>query len=69
MLNIDVEMKSRKLAARMLLQIHDELVFECPTAEIDELSAIVKDKMESVHPLKVPLVVDVGVGANWSEAH
>lgn len=69
MLNVDAEMKSRKLKARMLLQIHDELVFECPIAEVDELSAIVKDKMESVHPLNVPLIADVGVGANWSEAH
>ncbi len=69
MLHIDAEMKQRKMQARMLLQIHDELVFEVPEGEVEELSAMVKDKMEHVHPLKVPLIADVGVGANWSEAH
>ncbi len=69
MLDIAREMKAREMGATMLLQIHDELVFECPNSEVEELSALVKDKMEGVHPLKVPLVADVGVGANWSEAH
>jgi DNA polymerase-1 len=69
MIDIDKEMRARKLKARMLLQIHDELVFEVPKAEVEELSALVKDKMESVHALDVPLVADVGVGMNWAEAH
>tara|TARA_R110002096_G_scaffold433887_3_gene653826 strand:- start:31873 stop:34539 length:2667 start_codon:yes stop_codon:yes gene_type:complete len=69
MLNIAKEMKKRDLKATMLLQIHDELVFECPNDEVEELRTLVKHEMETVHPLKVPLVADVGVGANWSEAH
>lgn len=69
MLNIAKEMKKRDLQATMLLQIHDELVFECPNDEVEELRTLVKHEMETVHPLKVPLVADVGVGANWSEAH
>ncbi len=69
MLNIDRELSKRKLATKMLLQIHDELVFEAPDNEVDEVCKLVKDKMESVWPLRVPLVADVGVGDNWSEAH
>ena len=52
----------------MLLQVHDELVFECPPEEVDAVSELVKHEMESVYELKVPLVVDVGVGDNWRDA-
>jgi len=52
----------------MLLQVHDELVFECPPGELDEVSAMVKREMEGVYPLSVPLLVDVGSGANWRDA-
>lgn len=69
MLNISAELSKRAMKTKMLLQIHDELVFEAPDNEVDEVTQILKDKMESVYPLKVPLVVDVGVGANWSAAH
>jgi DNA polymerase-1 len=55
--------------AKMVLTVHDELVFEVPEAEVDEASASIRTKMESVHTLVVPLVVDVGVGKNWSLAH
>ncbi len=55
--------------SRMLLTVHDELVFEVPKAEVDEAKAKVRDAMQNVHPLDVPLVVDVGSGANWKEAH
>jgi DNA polymerase-1 len=54
--------------SRMLIQVHDELVFEAPVGEIDGLRAIVKREMESVADLKVPLVVDTGVGDNWRDA-
>ncbi len=60
---------SERLETRMLLQIHDELLFESPPAEVEQVSALVREEMEHVHPLDVPLVVDVGVGANWAEAH
>jgi DNA polymerase I len=54
--------------ARLLLQIHDELVLEAPTEEADDIAAAVKHIMETVVPLCVPLVADVGVGASWGEA-
>ena len=53
------------LEAKMLLQVHDELVFETPTAELDRLTELVKHEMEHAAELSVPLVVDVGVGDNW----
>ena len=57
------------LSAEMLLQVHDELVFEVVEAEIDKTSALVKKMMEAAATLDVPLTVDVGVGPNWAEAH
>ena len=57
------------LGAEMILQVHDELVFEIPPAEVDALTALVVERMEGVWPLRVRLRVDVGVGANWREAH
>jgi DNA polymerase-1 len=53
----------------MLLQVHDELVFEAPPDEVERLSEMVRAEMSGVADLKVPLVVDVGVGASWAEAH
>ena len=52
----------------MLLQVHDELVFECPPEEVEPVSRLVKREMEGVCELKVPLVVDIGVGDNWRDA-
>ena len=57
------------LAARMLLQVHDELLFEVPEAEAEATRALVKREMEGVARLTVPLVVDTGMGASWDEAH
>ena len=54
---------------RILLQVHDELVFEVPTAQVDRLRERVVEEMESAYPLRVPLRVDTGVGHNWDEAH
>ena len=67
MINIDRELTKRKLKSRMLLQVHDELVFEVPPAEINAMRTLVQDAMENVHPLRVPLLVDVGVGNNWRD--
>ncbi|MCB0394135.1 MAG: DNA polymerase I [Bdellovibrionales bacterium] len=58
-----------KIKGRMVLQVHDELVFETPIASLKDDSAIIKDKMESVLKLSVPLVVDIASGPNWDEAH
>ncbi|HEY8378537.1 MAG TPA: DNA polymerase, partial [Nannocystis sp.] len=69
MLNIARRLRAEKLATRMLLQIHDELVFEAPLAEVDTVCAIAREAMEGAYKLDVPLVVDVGVGDTWAEAH
>lgn len=69
MLDIADDMKSRShLKSRMLLQIHDELVLECPESELEEMRELVKRHMEGGWKLDVPLVVSVGVGDNWEEA-
>jgi DNA polymerase-1 len=67
MIKIDRELIARKLKSRMLLQVHDELVFEVPPAEIEAMRTLVQDSMENIYPLRVPLVVDVGVGKNWRD--
>ena len=55
------------LKSRMTLQVHDELVFEVPENEVETMRALVRDQMENVHPLTVPLLVEVGVGQNWRD--
>ncbi len=65
MIRIHRELRERKLESRMLLQVHDELVFEVPDEELETLRALVKEEMEAVVSLSVPLVVDVAVGRNW----
>jgi DNA polymerase-1 len=52
----------------MLLQVHDELVFESPLDELDEVKKVVKHEMENAAELSVPLVVDIGTGTNWVES-
>lgn len=69
MLQIPARLRAAGLETKMLLQIHDELLFEAPEDEVDQAAAIIRDAMESVVELKVPLVVDVGVGHSWAEAH
>ena len=69
MINLYREMEKQKLKSKMLLQVHDELVFEVPEGEIDHLLALVKEEMEGVYRLEVPLNVDINVGDNWDEAH
>jgi DNA polymerase-1 len=68
MIRIHALLGERGLASRMLLQVHDELVFEVPPAELPAMRTLVKEQMETVHPLRVPLVADVGEGANWLDA-
>jgi DNA polymerase-1 len=67
MIRIDSELGRRKLKSRMTLQVHDELVFEAPQDEVEELRSLVRKEMEEVYPLKVPLGVEIGVGANWRD--
>ena len=67
MIRIDSEIQKRRLRSRMTLQVHDELVFEVPESEVDEMKRLVREQMENVYELEVPLVVEIGVGANWRD--
>ncbi len=67
MIRIARELRERKLRAQMVLQVHDELVFDVPKEEVDEVSERVRRAMEQVIELKVPIVADVGVGPNWRD--
>jgi DNA polymerase-1 len=68
MIRIDRELTRSKLKSKMLLQVHDELLFEAPPEEAADLAKIAKREMEMVYRLEVPLVVDVGIGENWRDA-
>ncbi len=68
MIRIDDILRREKLETKMLLQVHDELLFESPPAEVEKVSKMVKREMENVHKLDVPLIVDVGIGDNWRDA-
>ena len=65
MLAVDRELRREQLASRLLLQIHDELVFECPEAEVEALSRLVRAAMTTALILDVPLKVDLAAGRNW----
>jgi DNA polymerase I len=68
MVGIHRAIRERGLAGRMLLQVHDELVFEVPPDEVETMTQLVREHMENVVQLRVPLVVDIGIGPNWLEA-
>src|SRR5262249_57430557 len=67
MIRIDNAIGERELKSRMTLQVHDELVFEVPEEELDILRSLVREEMENVHELAVPLLVEMGVGKNWRD--
>ncbi|MBN1693201.1 MAG: DNA polymerase I, partial [Dehalococcoidales bacterium] len=67
MINLYRDMKKRRLAAKMILQVHDELVFETPDEELDLMRRLSTDIMDSAMKLDVPLKVDTRVGKNWGE--
>lgn len=69
MIRIQKRINEEQLPLKMMLQVHDELVFECPRDRVEELSAMVKAEMEGAMELKVPLVASVGFGKDWLEAH
>ncbi|MCB0309231.1 MAG: DNA polymerase I [Bdellovibrionales bacterium] len=69
MIRIFDELNNNKMQAKMLIQVHDELVFEAPETETETLVTMVKTQMEHSFELMVPLKVDVGIGKNWAEAH
>ena len=69
MIRLSRAMSKRNLKSKMILQVHDELVFECPVKEKKEMETLARIEMEGACPLSVPLVVDMGWGENWNEAH
>ena len=69
MIRIQKKINDENLPLRMMLQVHDELVFECPKDQVEPMSQMVKAEMEGAMQLKVPLVASVGFGENWLEAH
>ena len=69
MVSVHNSLLNSKLSARMIMQVHDELVFEVPEDQVKALSELLHKEMESAADLNVPLLVDIGVGINWDEAH
>ncbi|MFD2864596.1 DNA polymerase I [Mucilaginibacter antarcticus] len=69
MINIHRELKSQKLDSRMTMQVHDELVFDVPKHEIEIVKPIIMDNMRNAIKTTVPIIVEIGTGANWLEAH
>jgi len=69
MISVDSWLQCSDLQSRMIMQVHDELVLEVPESELEAVKQGLVERMESAAELLVPLVVDVGVGDNWDEAH
>ena len=69
MINIDADLRKKKLKSKMLLQVHDELVFDVLKEELDDVKKMVEHRMKTALPLKVPVEVGMGSGKNWLEAH
>ena len=69
MVEVAEALEQAGLAARMILQVHDELVFEAPPPELEPLTRLVRERMEGAYALRVPLRVEVGSGPNWRQAH
>jgi DNA polymerase-1 len=67
MIRIDAALQERNLKSRMTLQVHDELVFEVPEKEVETMQSLVREQMEKVHALAVPLLVEMEVGPNWRD--
>jgi DNA polymerase-1 len=67
MIRIDAALRERGLKSRMTLQVHDELVFEVPEREVETMQSLVREQMEKVHALTVPLQVEIGIGQNWRD--
>ena len=68
MVRVAERLRTEGFAAKMILQVHDELDFECPVGEVDALVAMVREEMEGVAQLRVPLIADASVGETWAEA-
>ncbi|HRZ97088.1 MAG TPA: DNA polymerase, partial [Paludibacter sp.] len=69
MVNIQARLESESMKTKMTMQVHDELNFSVPVDEVEHAQKVVVEEMEKAIKLKVPLIADCGVGANWLEAH
>ena len=69
MIKIDAALQQAKLRCRMMLQVHDELVFELPPEEVEQATLLIEEGMKSALHLPVPVEVETGTGKNWLEAH
>jgi DNA polymerase-1 len=69
MIQVDTALTKKKLDARVVMQVHDELVVEVAEKQADKLAELLHANMESAAELSVPLIVEVGKGSNWDEAH
>ena len=69
MLRVDSRLRAGGLAARLVLQVHDELIVECPEAEAERVQALLQEEMEGVAKLSVPLTADAKAGKTWAECH
>ena len=69
MIRIHQDIKDQKLNSKMTMQVHDELVFDVPKSEAEQMKKIIQDRMQNAIKMKVPILVEVGEGTNWLEAH
>ena len=69
MIRVDSRIRLERLDSRLIMQVHDELVFEVPDDELVKMEQLVEEEMGRAVPARVPLKVDISYGANWSEAH
>ncbi|MND49885.1 DNA polymerase I [compost metagenome] len=69
MINIHRELKSMKVETQMILQVHDELVFDVPKTEVERVRPVIEELMKSAIKMEVPILVESGLGQNWLEAH
>ena len=69
MINVFNSLQKSDLSAKMIMQVHDELVFEVAENQVDDLRKLLHEKMEGAADLNVPLLIEIGVGINWDEAH
>ena len=69
MISIQQKISKNNFKSKMLVQVHDELIFEIHKSELKEMKEIIKNEMENAFDIKIPLKVDMGTGLNWFEAH
>ena len=69
MINIQNDITRKKLLGKMIMQVHDELVFDVPEGEVEQFTELIRSRMQNAITLKVPIEVEVGKGKNWLEAH